>query len=345
MTATRSLHILLLRLAGWIPDELMFKARSKLADGTPDEVVRIVLDAVLRNDVPILAEDARLLHDLAPTTPMKALSKLITPNADRRAPALDFAPTIRSQFSTEPQPQLLDLSVGRVNDLTDADEAAIAALTGIDWPVALWRVWRSSQTTRLSSGPVPVYLLQVDGDIAALPGVTAEVQGELLRAGAVDPQVETWTADVDLPAYQQRARGRSALLWAAEESRPVTVARVFDAYDPALGGRFFPDHATLPPGDESTRLLHYLDSGRVLAATTAKEPDIFSPEVGAVVPINFRTDGTWIWTDSVGYYLRKYRISPDQKLLDHIRGRSYAYVEPTAVAEHRAMAMLTAPRG
>ena len=29
-----------------------------------------------------------------------------------------------------------------------------------------------------------------------------------------------------------------------------------------------------------------------------------------MVPLSFRTDGSWIWTDAVSYFLRTYALSP-----------------------------------
>jgi hypothetical protein len=116
---------------------------------------------------------------------------------------------------------------------------------------------------------------------------------------------------------------------------------VLDAYDPAGGGRFDADHPVLGAGDEIARTLAYLDQGRLLVSTTARETDVFDAEAGAV-PTSFRTDGTWIWTDAVAYYLRTYALCPDAQLTAHIRGRDYTYTEPDAVAAHRAMSVLAA---
>jgi hypothetical protein len=43
----------------------------------------------------------------------------------------------------------------------------------------------------------------------------------------------------------------------------------------------------------------------------------------AVVPMNFRTDGHWVWADAVAYYLRTYGLAPGADLLEHIRARQY----------------------
>ncbi len=66
-------------------------------------------------------------------------------------------------------------------------------------------------------------------------------------------------------------------------------------------------------------------------------------ELGEVVPQNFRTGGTWIWTDTVTYYLETYALSPDPELLDHIRNRGYVEAELDDVSRHRAMVELFRP--
>ena len=87
----------------------------------------------------------------------------------------------------------------------------------------------------------------------------------------------------------------------------------------------------------------FLKAGDVLLATTARETDVFDSSLGEVVPQNFRTDGTWIWTDTVTYYLDTYGLSPDQELLDHIRARGYVKAELDEVSRHRAMVELFRP--
>jgi hypothetical protein len=188
-----------------------------------------------------------------------------------------------------------------------------------------------------------VYLLETGGDAVTLPGATAWLQDTLTRAGLPDPQVEVFAPGVDLPAYQRLARGRSALLWAGAAAPPPRIARVYDSFDPVLGGQFAVDHPVLSAGDERERVLDYLDSGQLLLATTAREGDVFDLDAGPTVPMSFRTDGSWIWTDTVAYYLRTYALSPDVELLAHIRERDYTYREPDAVAGHRALAELHAP--
>jgi hypothetical protein len=72
---------------------------------------------------------------------------------------------------------------------------------------------------------------------------------------------------------------------------------------------------------ERDRMLHYLTSGTTVLHTTARTPDILDPDAGQVVPASFRTDGEWIWTDTVAYYLEHHGMAPDEELVAHVDSR------------------------
>jgi hypothetical protein len=328
------LHLLLLRVAGWTSDDIVCLLRARLAEGRLSEVARSLLGAVLADRIPIRPEDAGLLARMLPEVPEIALLAGAVPANGALRPAHTFAPVLAPARTP---PTVLDLSA--TDTVSRADRAAREALGQVTHPLGLWRSWRSTAGGR----DVPVYLVHTGADAASLPGAADWVQGELARAGVTDPQVEVWGPGVGLPPYQRLALGRSALLWAAEPARPVTVARVFDSWDPVAGGRFDAGHPLLGAGDEMAQVLDYLRQGRVLTATAVTEPDVFDPGAGGVIPMTFRTDGTWIWTDAVIHYLNAYALSPDEDLLTHIRERDHVFTEPSPVAEHRAMVALAAP--
>jgi hypothetical protein len=208
--------------------------------------------------------------------------------------------------------------------------------------VALWRAWRESADPAVR-GPSRIYLLEVDLPAADLPAVTAHVQEALIGAGVSNPQVEVYRPDWDLPSYHRLARGGSALLWAGAQAPAITTARVFDRVDPVTGPAFDADHPRVDDPAERERVLAWLAAGAVLLATTERVADVVDPRQGAVVPLSYRTDGTWVWTDTVGYYLEVHHLAPDAELYDHIRARGHALPTVDAVAEHRALAYLFNP--
>jgi hypothetical protein len=68
----------------------------------------------------------------------------------------------------------------------------------------------------------------------------------------------------------------------------------------------------------------YLTSGTPVLHTTARTQDVLNPDAGQVVPGSFRTDGEWIWTDTVAYYLEQHGMAPEEELSAHIGARRQA---------------------
>ncbi|MFD0788214.1 hypothetical protein ACFQZ8_30245, partial [Micromonospora azadirachtae] len=119
------------------------------------------------------------------------------------------------------------------------------------------------------------------------------------------------------------------------------VARVFDTFESGVGPGFEPDHPELDE-TEAERVARYLDEGVPLLITPDLAPDVVDPTREPAVPTAFRTDGRWIWSDAVSYYLRGYRLAPDPALLGEIRKNAYRSPEVDAVALHRALSVLYA---
>jgi hypothetical protein len=231
-------------------------------------------------------------------------------------------------------PMLLDLTGGAAADLDEPDRVAVDAARAEPGARALWRAWRLGGDLP----PARLFIAEFDADDPLASG--ERVRHALQEAGEPNPFVTAYGRGVPLAEGLRAARGRAALLWTAEPDRPVTVARVFDRVDPQRGPLFEPGHPTLTAADQPRRLLDYLNGGTVLLATTERMADVLDPSVGAAVPMSYRTDGTWIWTDTVTYYLTNYGLSPDQELVDHIRARDHVLPEVSAAAAHRALASL-----
>ncbi|NIL42704.1 hypothetical protein HCB17_17260 [Salinispora arenicola] len=253
---------------------------------------------------------------------------------DTTEPAYTFAPALPDpQTFGAAVPPLLDL-VGR--DLTDQiDHLAIRAARGQTGAVALWRSWRTtSQRASSAVPPTRVYVLEATGPQAAIAAA-------MIRALAADldmPQVEVYRSGADLPPYARAARSSGALLWMADESPPPRIARVFDVVD-ADGARFESGHDRLDGADRE-QVAAYLEAGAPVLGTTGTLSDVVEPERGAVVPMSYRTDGRWLWTESVTYYLRTHALAPEPDLLAHVRAAGALLPAPDAAHEHRALAML-----
>jgi hypothetical protein len=96
------------------------------------------------------------------------------------------------------------------------------------------------------------------------------------------------------------------------------LARVFDFSDPVTGPGFLPDHPVISDQAERDRLLEYLRGGALALMTTQHMNDVLDADTPRVVPMNFYTDGEWIWTDTIEYYLSQHGLAPDPELATHI---------------------------
>ncbi|OHV30843.1 hypothetical protein CC117_27385 [Parafrankia colletiae] len=220
------------------------------------------------------------------------------------------------------------------------DRAMIEATRAETGACGLWRAWRVPPAEVPWPPPKRIYLVTVErrGELAAAAG---RLQAALAAAGEPDPQVEVCPRGVPVPAYQRVARASGCLLWAREPAGAISVARVFDEVDALGGPRFAPDRPRLA-GATAQRVAAYLDAGVPVLGTATTMADVVDPARGDVVPLTFRTDGRWVWTDTVGYYLRTHGLAPDADLLRHIDlvGRSGPADE---VALHRVLVHLLGP--
>ncbi|WP_145903580.1 hypothetical protein [Kitasatospora viridis] len=122
------------------------------------------------------------------------------------------------------------------------------------------------------------------------------------------------------------------------------LAAVFDRVDPVTGPAFAPGRARLPEGTERDALAAYLKGGAAVLITPLLVDDVVDPARTGVVPMGFRTDGEWIWTETVGYYLEEHGIAPEPGLLAHLRSKEgAASAVPGAERLEQAVAFVLAP--
>ncbi|MFD7907773.1 hypothetical protein ACFV4G_36760 [Kitasatospora sp. NPDC059747] len=129
-------------------------------------------------------------------------------------------------------------------------------------------------------------------------------------------------------------------------TQEFAVAAVFDTVDPLTGPEFAGDHPVIEDAAERDALVGYLDAAAPVLMTPMLMDDVLDPERPGSVPMNFRCDGRWIWTDTVTYYLHRYGLAPEPGLLVHVRERVAAGEGPGELApdvQERAVAQLLAP--
>lgn len=85
----------------------------------------------------------------------------------------------------------------------------------------------------------------------------------------------------------------------------------------------------------------YLDTGAVVMHTTARGIDILRNDE-QVVPMTIRTDGEYVWTGPVTYYVQTHGVAPDPRFLEYVRARGYENRVPDQ-AEIEAAAQVFAP--
>ena len=120
-------------------------------------------------------------------------------------------------------------------------------------------------------------------------------------------------------------------------SESIHIARV-PVGDGGVGGGVGPhlDDA------ERERVAAFLAAGAPILMTTALSPDKLDSARGNVVGASFRTDGTWVWSDGLAYYVRAHGVAPEDALLLWIRGQDYRCATPDETAQDRALDALWA---
>lgn len=121
---------------------------------------------------------------------------------------------------------------------------------------------------------------------------------------------------------------------------PARIAKVFDGATKGIP-YYLPNHPRLTPKERANPLA-YLKAGTPLLMTTATEPDIVTPARGEAVPMNFRTDGTWIWNDALIYYLAEYGLAPEPDFLAAMRNAGWSCPIPTLEVVERLVQELVA---
>ena len=124
----------------------------------------------------------------------------------------------------------------------------------------------------------------------------------------------------------------------ARESEPgdglLRLARVFDGQSPSGAPWFSPGRLRLPEQVRRRRMADYLTRGRLVVRATGMAADPLSGSDQPVVPLNYRTDGTWVWQEALAYCLLSRGAAPELEFLCHIEERGFA--PPTHVPDEVA---------
>lgn len=317
------LHYSLLRLAGRIPDEALVRCRELLADGQLGPLAQVMAFTATQYAVAMDARDIDLLRILSEDLSADAarLDQIAIGDGDLMPP-----------YTFGDADGLDKEADGIAASLTEAVRAKAEELTVI----GAWKAVRTPAGGAAWPPPRAVYAVEVE-EAADAVGVYREVTAALSAAGEQLPLVEVFHAGTRLPSYQDVARLRGTLLWSPDDERP-RLATVYDLVEEGQPG-FHDDHVRLDEPERDT-LAEYLRAGEPLLLSTALLPDVLDAGRTEKVPVSFRTDGFWIWSDAIAYYLLEHGIAPEPDLLEHLRSRAGTRPAPTGVQLYRALAVL-----
>ncbi len=337
-------HWLLLRLAGAVPDDLTSQCRRWVAAGDTSAAGRAIAFAVLSQHIRLSDAEIDLLAELlgAADLDTSALSMLEVLDSEPM-PKYSFAPGLADVDPGTRLPAADDrpgIPVIEAEPDDDVDRALLASIESSSAIRAVWRVWRYPGDGAPWPPPKRMYVVEAD-EGAAHAAVAATLGSVVEEAGDPHPQIEVYPVHGSVPSYQRLARAAGALIWARDPDPGLRLAVVYDDADERGPGTTGGHAAVAEP--EATKLIEYLRGGEPLLLTTARMPDLVDPSRGTVVPINFRTDGHWIWSDASIYYLEQYGLSPDLDLIEHIERLRFVSPEVDGAAIHRALAALHDP--
>ncbi|MFD9123966.1 hypothetical protein [Kitasatospora sp. NPDC059571] len=323
-------HRLLLNLAGRLPDAALTRLRALLAANDRTAFAADLGHTVVAEATALSEPDEDLVAELLEADGLDS-----SPLDDLPPLSAETALHITHTFTAQ-QPAG-ELNSGDHHDASD--RAAVAAVAHTPGIRGLWRTWRWPADTD-STPPRRIHLVETDRTVD-LPALAARLQQHLETPEDPHPQVEAYATGAALPRYQQLARTHGTLLWMPTPHHPLRLAPVFDEPHAESGPRFLPDHPRTTDPGEAALVIAYLRSGELLLASPELADDILRPYREAVVPVDIRTDGAWIWTDATTYYLEEHGLEPHPDLLAHIRAAAYAAPEVDGATRHRAIDLLT----
>ncbi len=302
-------------LAGRLTDVDAAIIRTRIADGEVAEALQVLGAAVEKTGVALTAGEARVARACLPpdSAAMQNLRLVDTP---------EYAQFRFSPAPDGPAPRLLE-----------------AAISVVDWIEGLAGIWFTLRTSDTATA-TPVWLCEarVGSDLIELTG---EIQHRLAVLGEAPPRVEVFTAESPLTPYHREALARAQLVWVAPDLPGLLLARTFDGADPNTGPYFAADHLRLAEPDRA-RMLQYLTAADVVM-TGGAMPDVLAPQHGPVVPMAFRCDGRWIWTEPVIYYLDRYGLAPEPALTEHVLRATALPRACSPLTRARALATITGP--
>lgn len=197
--ADRACHDLLVRLAGRLPDRLLWRLRDWLAAEAHAALARALPKALLRNRIGITESERELMEACLPG--WGATQRQL----DAVLPVAEPGETT-AVFRAELGPEEVCADVAHAGGWRDAIDLMLSAVVrGHPGAKELRRSWRVDR-----SRPQRVVLAHVTED---LPALTGTLQRMLRAHGDLTPCVEVVSPPLALPPYHRLALRDSTSLW------------------------------------------------------------------------------------------------------------------------------------
>lgn len=171
----------------------------------------------------------------------------------------------------------------------------------------------------------------------ATPNPFASAPNPFAPAPAPNPFAPVPPANPFAPAPPAPTVEATVKIEPAQAVVPPRMARVYDGKD--ADGRPIADRPAVE-GNTRMAVLAYLESAPIVLAARSFEQDEFVPG-DRDVPLNFRTDGVWVWAGAVPHYLHKHGLAPEPELVQHIANRGYRVGEIGETAQRAAIQVIT----
>jgi len=178
-------HVLLLRLAGRLPDQTLWRFRDWLGEGALPTLARTMPRALLKHDIDLEQNEYQLLCDA-----------LLPHGADRH----QVSSTLGIDEIDEDRYSFAMIAPDRGNAVDTVGVVVNAVMRGRPEVGDVRESWREAS----QPGRPAKRVLLVDA-VAGMPRLTGELQRVLRALGDAEPSVEVLPSNIDLPVYHRAA--------------------------------------------------------------------------------------------------------------------------------------------
>ncbi len=112
--------------------------------------------------------------------------------------------------------------------------------------------------------------------------------------------------------------------------------KIIDVYDEITSGTDIAKGPTITvasrsklENEQKAKVLAYLKSGTLVMAARHLEDDLLNPELKAATA-TYVTDGAYVWSGRVEYYLAKYDLAPDLEFVNYVLTKNGELATPVS---------------